>query len=135
MSAKTYMNRTRDGLIATIFATCASLFQPNTCAQQSSASAPQGSAAPLEGVIVTGSRIPVPATSPTNLVSSQDVQLQGHTDITDVISQPPQNIISSNAGRGNTSTPLTATCGFPTGDLCGLSPRIDGKYGLNQRAS
>src|ERR1700676_3610149 len=44
--------------------------------------------AALEEVVVTGSRIPVPAnisaTSPTTVVTSQEIQLQGHTDITDV---------------------------------------------------
>ena len=60
----------------------------------------------LEEVIVTGSRIPVPAnisaTSPTTIVSSQEIQLQGHTDITDVINSLPQNIIGGNADYGNT---------------------------------
>jgi iron complex outermembrane receptor protein len=81
----------------------------------------------LEEVIVTGSRIPVPAnisaTSPTIIVSSQEIQFQGHTDITDVINQLPQNIIGSNADFGNTSSPLTATGGFSTVDLRGLGPQ------------
>jgi iron complex outermembrane receptor protein len=81
----------------------------------------------LEEVIVTGSRIPVPAnisaTSPTTIVSSQEIQLQGHTDITDVINRLPQNIIGSNADFGNTSSPLTATGGFTTVDLRGLGPQ------------
>ena len=51
----------------------------------------------LQEVIITGSRIPVPAnissTSPTTVVSNQEIQLQGHTDITDVINALPQNII------------------------------------------
>jgi len=81
----------------------------------------------LEEVVVTGSRIPVPAnisaTSPTTIVTSQEIQLQGHTDITDVINSLPQNIIGTNADFGNTSSPLTATGGFSTVDLRGLGPQ------------
>src|ERR1700734_1770986 len=67
----------------------------------------------LQEVIVTGSRIPVPAsvsaTSPTAVVTQQEIQLQGHTDITDVLNAMPQNIIGTNADFGNTSSPLTST--------------------------
>jgi iron complex outermembrane recepter protein len=81
----------------------------------------------LQEVIVTGSRIPVPAsvsaTSPTAVVSNQEIQLQGHTDITDVLNALPQNIIGTNADFGNTSSPLTATGGFSTVDLRGLGPQ------------
>jgi len=91
--------------------------------------APAAAAEPepvLQEVVVTGSRIPVPAnisaTSPTTIVSSQEIQLQGHTDITDVINALPQNIIGSNADFGNTSSPLTSTGGFSTVDLRGLGP-------------
>jgi iron complex outermembrane receptor protein len=90
----------------------------------------------LQEVVVTGSRIPVPAnissTSPTTVVSSQEIQLQGHTDITDLINQLPQNIIGSNADFGNTSNPLTSTGGFSTVDLRGMGPQrtlvlVDGR--------
>jgi iron complex outermembrane receptor protein len=90
----------------------------------------------LQEVIVTGSRIPVPAnisaTSPTTIVSSEEIRLQGHTDITDVINQLPQNTIGSNADFGNTSSPLTSTGGFSTVDLRGLGPQrtlvlVDGR--------
>src|SRR5260370_11027365 len=81
----------------------------------------------LQEVVVTGSRIPVPpnitATSPITIVSSQDIQLQGHTDISDVINQLPQNIIGAAADFGNTSSPLTSTGGFTTVDLRGLGPQ------------
>ncbi len=81
----------------------------------------------LEEVVVTGSRIPVPAnissTSPTTVVSSQEIQLQGHTDITDVINALPQNIINTNNDFGNTSSPLTSTGGFSTVDLRALGPQ------------
>src|SRR6202050_2692755 len=101
--------------------------------------APAPTAAPemqLQEVVVTGSRIPVPAnissTSPTTVVSSQEIQLQGHTDITDLINQLPQNIIGSNADFGNTSNPLTSTGGFSTVDLRGMGPQrtlvlVDGR--------
>ena len=54
---------------------------------------------------------------------SEEIQLQGHTDITDVINHLPQNIIGSNADFGNTSSPLTSTGGFSTVDLRGLGPQ------------
>ena len=92
--------------------------------------APAATAEPepvLQEVVVTGSRIPVPAnisaTSPTTIVSSQEIQLEGHTDITDLINALPQNIIGSNADFGNTSSPLTSTGGFSTVDLRGLGPQ------------
>ncbi|MGO9594026.1 MAG: TonB-dependent receptor domain-containing protein [Steroidobacteraceae bacterium] len=90
----------------------------------------------LQEVVITGSRIPVPAnftaTSPTTVVTSQEVQLQGHTDITDVMNQLPQNIIGTNADFGNVSSPLTSTGGFSTVDLRGLGPQrtlvlVDGR--------
>src|SRR5207302_3863734 len=90
---------------------------------------PAPAAAPpvIEEIVITGSRIPVAAnitaTSPTTIVSTQDIQLQGHTDITDVINQLPQNIIGANADFGNTSSPLTSTGGFATADLRGLGPQ------------
>jgi iron complex outermembrane receptor protein len=97
-------------------------------AQQAPAGATTADQQPaLQEVIVTGSRIPVPAsvsaTSPTAVVSKQEIQLQGHTDITDVLNALPQNIIGTNADFGNTSSPLTATGGFSTVDLRGLGPQ------------
>jgi outer membrane receptor for ferrienterochelin and colicin len=127
MNGKINMNHARDVPIAIALAMWASLFLPRAWAQQAPASAAQGLGAPLEEMIVTDLRIPVPAsisaTSPTTIVSSQEVQLAGHTDITDVINQLPQYIIGSNVDFGNTSTPLTATGGFTTVDLRGLGPQ------------
>jgi outer membrane receptor protein involved in Fe transport len=81
----------------------------------------------LQEVVVTGSRIPVPAnvsaTSPTAVVTTQEIHLQGHTDITDVLNALPQNIIGTNGDFGNTSNPLTSTGGFSTVDLRGLGPQ------------
>src|SRR5579871_74541 len=81
----------------------------------------------LQEVIVTGSRIPVPAnisaTSPIATVSSQDIKLSGYTDSTDIINSLPQNIINSASDFGNTSSPLTATGGVATVDLRGVGPQ------------
>jgi len=122
------MTRMRKALIGAPFAILACLLGPYALAQQAAApAAAEEPAAPIQEVVVTGSRIPVPAnitaTSPTTIVSSQEVQLQGHTDISDVINQLPQNIIGSNADFGNTSSPLTSTGGFTTVDLRGLGPQ------------
>ena len=104
---------------------CLAASMPATAQQ-----APAATAEPepvLQEVVVTGSRIPVPAnisaTSPTTIVSSQEIQLEGHTDITDLINSLPQNIIGSNADFGNTSSPLTSTGGYSTVDLRGLGPQ------------
>jgi len=121
------MTRIRQAQIAATLAIFASLFITHANAQQ----APPAPLAPapslLQEVVVTGSRIPVAgnvtATSPTTIVSSQDVRLQGYTDITDVMNQLPQNIIGANADFGNTSSPLTSTGGFSTVDLRGLGPQ------------
>jgi iron complex outermembrane receptor protein len=103
---------------------CFAAIEMPAIAQQAPAASPQPV---LSEIIVTGSRIPVPAnitaTSPTTIVSSQDIQLQGHTDISDVINSLPQNIISAGSDYNNTSSPLTSTGGFTTVDLRGLGPQ------------
>ena len=122
----TRINRVRRRtLVAAFLLATASLLTVRAFAQTP---APAPAAAPvIEEIVITGSRIPVAAnitaTSPTTIVSTQDIQLQGHTDITDVINQLPQNIIGSNADFGNTSSPLTSTGGFATADLRGLGPQ------------
>jgi outer membrane receptor protein involved in Fe transport len=97
------------------------------------ASAP---AAPLQEIIVTGSRIPLPAnatsTSPITTISSQEIALQGATDTTNIINQLPQNIIGANTDIGNTSNELASAGGVATADLRGLGPQrtlvlVDGK--------
>lgn len=115
----------RKTFLTALLVATASLLSLRALAQ---APPPAAAAAPvMEEIVVTGSRIPVPAnisaTSPTTIVSTQDIQLQGHTDITDVINQLPQNIIGANADFGNTSSPLTSTGGFATADLRGLGPQ------------
>ncbi len=93
-------------------------------------------AKPLEEVVVTGSRIPVPvnvsSTSPLAVVTSQDIKLSGQTDISDLLNLMPQNTIASGVDFGNTSSALAATGGFTTADLRGLGPQrtlvlVDGK--------
>src|SRR5215472_16062564 len=120
------MTHTR--LIGALFAMLAGVFLTDALAQQApAAAAVETAAAPLQEVVVTGSRIPVPAnitaTSPTTIISSQDIRLQGTTDITDVMNQLPQNIIGGNSDFSNTSSPLTSTGGFTTVDLRGLGPQ------------
>jgi iron complex outermembrane recepter protein len=82
--------------------------------------------APTEEVIVTGSRIASPnatSTSPIQVVTSQDIQVAGKTDITDIISQLPQNF-TNDLGQdlGNRSPGLTTAGGVATADLRGLGP-------------
>jgi len=106
------------------FAAAIAALSGNLFAQTASTTEPTTE---LQEVTVTGSRIPVPpnitATSPITIVSAQEIGLQGHTDITDVINQLPQNIIGSANDFGNTSSPLTSTGGFSTVDLRGLGPQ------------
>jgi iron complex outermembrane recepter protein len=91
------------------------------------AATPDDETPALQEVIITGSRIPVPAnvtaTSPTTVVSSQDITLQGHTDMSDVLNSLPQTAINSANDFGNTSNPLSAPGGTTTVDLRGLGPQ------------
>jgi iron complex outermembrane receptor protein len=105
---------------------CIATFTMPTIAQQ--APGTTASQEPtLQEVIVTGSRIPVPAnisaTSPITVVSSEDVKLSGFTDTIDVLNSLPQNVISGNVDFGNQSSPLTSTGGFATVDLRGIGPQ------------
>jgi outer membrane receptor protein involved in Fe transport len=87
-------------------------------------------------VVVTGSRIPVPlnitATSPIQVVTSQEFELQGTTDTTNMINRLPQNIIGAGVDLGNNSAALNAAGGISTADLRGLGPQrtlvlVDGR--------
>ena len=86
--------------------------------------------------MVTGSRIPVPpnitATSPIQVLTSQDIALQGATDTTNLINRLPQNIIGAAVDLGNNSAALSAAGGISTADLRGLGPQrtlvlVDGR--------
>src|SRR5580658_1297104 len=109
--------------------------RPVSAADSQSADGDDNNAQMME-VIVTGSRIPVPAnmstTSPTTSISLQDIQLQGQTDTVEVLNALPQNIINSAADLGNNSNPLTSAGGVATADLRGLGPQrtlvlVDGR--------
>jgi len=129
------MSHTRKALIEAIFAVLAGLFLADALAQQTTLAPAEETAAPIQEVVVTGSRIPVPAnisaTSPTTTVSTQDIHLQGQTDTIEVLNSLPQNIVTS-ADLGNQSNPLSAPGGVATADLRGLGPQrtlvlIDGR--------
>ena len=100
------------------------------------APAPDESSAALAEIVVTGSRIPVPAnitaTSPMQVVTAQDIALAGQTDAIDILNSLPQTVINSGIDFGNNSTPATAPGGFATADLRGLGPQrtivlVDGR--------
>ena len=82
-------------------------------------------AAPTE-VVVTGSRIPAPnleSTSPIQVVTSEEIQLGGRMDISDVLNQLPQNFNNSlGQDLGNRTSGLTTAGGVATADLRGLGP-------------
>lgn len=107
-----------------LFAALIAVTTTPAVAQQTASATPEPM---LQEVIVTGSRIPVPAnitaTSPIAVVTGKEIQLQGHTDISDMLNALPQNTISAGVDAGNTSSPLTATGGFTTVDLRGLGPQ------------
>jgi outer membrane receptor protein involved in Fe transport len=91
--------------------------------------------APVQEVIVTGSRIPQPnmtSTSPIQVVTSQEIKQQGYTDAIDLLNSLPQNFQQSAVDLSNTSNPLGAAGGITTADLRGLGPQrtlvlVDGR--------
>jgi iron complex outermembrane receptor protein len=92
--------------------------------------------APLQEIIVTGSRIAAPnevSTSPIEVLSSKYIEATGKTDITDLINQLPQ-VFNNSIGQdlGNTTSGLTTAGGIATADLRGLGPNrtlvlVDGR--------
>ena len=92
--------------------------------------------APLTEIIVTGTRIASPnevSTSPIQVVSSKSIRVSGKTDISDIITQLPQNY-NNDLGQdlGNGTSGLTTPGGVATADLRGLGPArtlvlIDGR--------
>jgi iron complex outermembrane recepter protein len=94
-------------------------------AQEQTAATDQGEA-PIQEVVVTGSRIVVPnmvATSPTQVVTAEDIRTAGKVDITDIVAQMPQ-IIDAGLGQdfGNRTSGLSTPGGVATADLRGLGP-------------
>jgi iron complex outermembrane recepter protein len=92
--------------------------------------------APLEEVVVTGTRIAAPnavSTSPIQVISSESIATTGKTDISDMIMQLPQNF-NNGIGQdlGNGTSGLTTAGGVATADLRGLGPNrtlvlVDGR--------
>ena len=77
-------------------------------------------------IVVTGSRIPRPnltSVSPINAVTHQEFQLQGHTDVIDLLNTLPQNFQNNVSDFSNTSNPLSSPGGLSTADLRGLGPQ------------
>lgn len=90
----------------------------------------------LSTVTVTGSRIAAPnavSTSPITVLSEQYISQTGKTDISDVITQLPQNFNNSlGQDLGNGTSGLTTAGGVATADLRGLGPNrtlvlVDGR--------
>jgi iron complex outermembrane receptor protein len=90
----------------------------------------------VEEIVVTGSRIKAPnevSTSPIQVVSAQEIERTGLTDVSDILYQLPQ--LQNNAVGGdfsNRTSGLTTPGGVTTADLRGLGPNrtlvlIDGK--------
>ena len=92
--------------------------------------------APLEEVVVTGTRIAAPnavSTSPIQVISAESIATTGKTDISDMIMQLPQNF-NNGIGQdlGNGTSGLTTAGGVATADLRGLGPNrtlvlVDGR--------
>jgi iron complex outermembrane recepter protein len=83
-------------------------------------------AAPLQEIVVTGSRIAAPnavSTSPIQVISEQSIKVSGKTDISDILNQLPQ-IFTNDLGQdlGNGTSGLTTAGGVATADLRGLGP-------------
>ena len=97
----------------------------STLTAAADATATSGATAVTE-VVVTGSRIPQPnltSVSPIQAVSHQEFQLEGHTDVIDLLNELPQNFQNNTADFSNTTNPLTAPGGITTADLRGLGPQ------------
>jgi iron complex outermembrane recepter protein len=80
----------------------------------------------LTEVVITGSRIAAPnleSTSPVQVVTAQEIQLGGKTDIINILNQLPQNFQNATADFSNTSNGLSTPGGLTTADLRGLGPQ------------
>src|SRR5580658_768171 len=104
-----------------------------TMAMAQDAPAPEPIA--LQEVVVTGSRIVQPnltSTSPIQVVTAQEIQLQGANNMIDLLNNLPQNFQNAAVDFSPTTNPLTAAGGISTADLRGLGPQrtlvlVDGK--------
>ncbi len=80
----------------------------------------------VQDVVVTGSRIPTPnltSVVPIQSVNHEQFQLEGHTDVIDLLNELPANFQVSTADFSNTTNPLTSPGGITTADLRGLGPQ------------
>jgi outer membrane receptor protein involved in Fe transport len=116
-------NRSARLLRCSLRGAAAALAGAQALAQSPPATAPQDS---MDEVIVTGSRIASPnatSTSPVQVVTREDMLVSGKHDITDIISQLPQNF-TNDLGQdlGNRTPGLTTAGGVATADLRGLGP-------------
>ena len=80
----------------------------------------------VDVIVVTGSRIAAPnskSASPIVSLTDKDIKITGKTDISDIISQLPQNF-NNDLGQdlGNRTSGLTSAGGVATADLRGLGP-------------
>src|ERR1700676_4258247 len=116
-------------VIATVFLACTA----PAFAQQTS-TGPDASA-PIEEVIVTGSRIPQPnltSTSPIEVVDDKEIKLPGTTDMISPLNRFPHPFMNNVSDFSGTSQVLSSPGGLSTADLRGLGPQrtlvlIDGK--------
>ena len=70
--------------------------------------AADASAPVVEEVVVTGSRIAAPnetSTSPIAVVTKEELQLEGKTDVIDLLNKLPQNFQNGVSDFSNTSSP------------------------------
>lgn len=80
----------------------------------------------LEEVVVTGTRVVLPnmtSSSPIQIVTSEDIQISGRSDISDVLLQLPQTFNNSFSDFNNRTSALTVAGGLATADLRGLGPQ------------
>jgi len=107
---------------------------PAAFAQQRVAAAEEE--APVQEVVVTGSRIAAPneqSASPIQMLNAKAIEATGQHDVSDVLNQLPQ-IFNNDLGQdlGNRTSGLTTAGGVATADLRGLGPNrtlvmVDGR--------
>src|SRR5882757_2501599 len=108
---------------------------PPAFSQAQDAAATPEAAPAITEVIITGSRIPQPnltSASPIQVVTDQEIKLQGTTDMSQLINTLPQQLQNSVADFSNSTNPLTGPGGLTTADLRGLGPQrtlvlVDGR--------
>src|SRR5262249_54100063 len=90
------------------------------------AQAQQQAPAPVEQIVVTGTRLPNPnlvSSSPIQVVNAQEIAISGKNDIGDLLLTLPQ-AFTNDLGQdlGNRTSGLTTAGGVSTADLRGLGP-------------